>query len=271
MLTVRQLSAFLGSHLQTYSLRLRSCRSTGAFIISPLPPVLTKASCAVRSLRSTGITPLHRSYEPRRHRLVFPPLPGVAGYRRYLASADFSVGTSTASPVAQHTLVTVLPLPPRWSESTYRSGFVDPCCLRLTLEGSASRVKLCRGHLWVHLRCGPVTRSPSRRWLCQSASEHSVSLLSATQATGLLTPALAGLTPAGCASLRLDALVCQYSAQEKRRRFSWLWLSTGRRIDCGTVVPVRAARVHSGRERAGPRVLGPHRRRPARPSPGGDG
>ncbi len=28
----------------------------------------------------------------------------------------------------------------------------------------------CRGHLWVHSRCGPVTRSPSRRWLCRSAS-----------------------------------------------------------------------------------------------------
>src|ERR1035441_6741294 len=27
-----------------------------------------------------------------------------------------------------------------------------------------------RVHLWVYLRCGPVTRSPSRGWLCQSAS-----------------------------------------------------------------------------------------------------
>ncbi len=80
------------------------------------------------------------------------------------------------------------------------------------------RRSLCRGHLWVHLRCGPVTRSPSRRWLCQSASEHLVSLLSATQATGLLTLALAGLTPAGCASLRLDALRSQYA--------SWLNLLT---------------------------------------------
>jgi len=46
-----------------------------------------------------------------------------------------------------------------------------------------------------------VTRSPSRGWLCQSASDHLVSLLSATQATGLLTLALAGLTPAESASL----------------------------------------------------------------------
>ncbi len=50
-----------------------------------------------------------------------------------------------------------------------------------------------------------MTRSPSRRWLCQSASEHSVSLLPVTQATGfwlfprwdsfpLNTPAFAGRT-----------------------------------------------------------------------------
>ena len=75
---------------------------------------------------------------------------------------------------------------------------------------------LYRGHLWVHLRCGPVTRSPSSRWLCQSASDHLVSLLSATQATGLLTLALAGLTPAERASLDwthwvLNADACEAS------------------------------------------------------------
>src|SRR5262249_49969816 len=42
----------------TYSLRLRSCRLMGAFIISPLPSFLMQASCA-RFLRSMGITPLH--------------------------------------------------------------------------------------------------------------------------------------------------------------------------------------------------------------------
>ena len=51
----------------------------------------------------------------------------------------FLDGTRTASPVAQRILVTVLPLPPRRSESTHRSGFVDPCCLRSNRESSASR------------------------------------------------------------------------------------------------------------------------------------
>jgi len=38
-------------------------------------------------LRSTDITPLHRSYGPIRHPLACGRLPGVAGYTAYLASA----------------------------------------------------------------------------------------------------------------------------------------------------------------------------------------
>ena len=57
----------------------------GAFVISPLPPMSTKTSCAARPLCSTGITPFHRSCGPGRHRLAVTPLPGVAGYRAYLA------------------------------------------------------------------------------------------------------------------------------------------------------------------------------------------
>jgi hypothetical protein len=56
----------------------------------------------------------------------------------------FLGGTRTASPVAQRILVTVLPLPPRRSESTRRSGFVDSCCLRSNRESSASEV-ICIG------------------------------------------------------------------------------------------------------------------------------
>ncbi len=42
-------------------------------------------SCAVRPLRSTGVTRLHHYYEPCRHRLVVGRLPGAAGYTTYLA------------------------------------------------------------------------------------------------------------------------------------------------------------------------------------------
>src|SRR5262249_51951481 len=64
----------------TYSRRLRSCRSMGTFIISPLPFVLTPTSCAARSLRSMGITPLLCYYGPSRRRLAFDRLPGFTGY-----------------------------------------------------------------------------------------------------------------------------------------------------------------------------------------------
>ena len=43
-----------------YSPRLRSCRLMGAFVISPLPPLLSEELQAAGSLRSTGVTPLPR-------------------------------------------------------------------------------------------------------------------------------------------------------------------------------------------------------------------
>ncbi len=54
---------------------------------------------------------------------------------------------------------------------------------------------LFRGHLWVYFRYGPVTRSPSLRWLCRSASSASLSFADTTQAKGLLTFAPVGLSP----------------------------------------------------------------------------
>src|ERR1700735_5926286 len=59
----------------------------GAFIISPLPPVLLEELRTAGPLRPTDITPLRRSYEPIRHPLVVSRLPGVAGYTAYPASA----------------------------------------------------------------------------------------------------------------------------------------------------------------------------------------
>ena len=42
----------------------------------------------------------------------------------------FLDGTRTASPVARHVLVTVLPLPPRRSDLSRQSDCDPPCCLR---------------------------------------------------------------------------------------------------------------------------------------------
>src|SRR5260370_26864139 len=59
----------------------------GVFIISPLPPLWAEECRTAGLLRSTGITPLPRYYEPIRHPLVVSRLPGVAGYTAYPASA----------------------------------------------------------------------------------------------------------------------------------------------------------------------------------------
>ena len=145
---------------------------------------------------------------------------------RFIATTSPSATVSSSADFPVETGYTTYPAPPisRWDEDGFSSCSAHPCHRAAPTtppERIDTRVRVrrsmlpsphprqlglrsyfFRGHLWVQLRCGPVTRSPSRGWLCQSASEHSVSLLSATQATGLLTLALAGLTPAECASLR---------------------------------------------------------------------
>src|SRR5262245_28898939 len=87
-----------------YSLRLRSCRLMGVFVISPLPSFLIKTSCAAGPLRSTGITPLLHYYGPGRRRLVFHRFPGFTGYTMYLA-----------------------PLVSQWDEDGFTSCSACPC------------------------------------------------------------------------------------------------------------------------------------------------
>src|SRR5208282_260406 len=59
----------------------------GVFVISPLPPMLSEELRTAGPLRSTGVTPSQRYYEPIRHPLVVRRLPGGAGYTAYPASA----------------------------------------------------------------------------------------------------------------------------------------------------------------------------------------
>ena len=88
-----------------------------------------------------------------------PPVMRSTLLRRFLD------GTRTASPVAWHVLITVLSLPPRQRDVPHQIVW------RHILLPSSDTRKLglwglffCRGHLWVHLCYGPVTRSPSSRW-----------------------------------------------------------------------------------------------------------
>ena len=60
----------------TYILRLRSCKSMDAFVISSLPSLWSETLQTAGLLRSTGVTPPQRYFEPIRHPLAFDRLPG---------------------------------------------------------------------------------------------------------------------------------------------------------------------------------------------------
>src|SRR5215831_5360172 len=172
----------------------------GAFVISPLPPFLIKTACAAGPLGSAGITPLRRYYGPSRHRLVFPRFPAFAVIRGTLLP-PFPGGTRTVSPVAQHALATVLPLPPRRSEMRLQPDCLIACCLRLEQKGSAFGLFLSRPPLSsLTLRPGDSLTIP--RMALSVGFIRFVSSTNATQATGLLTIAPVGLSPTEHASLR---------------------------------------------------------------------
>ena len=86
-------------------------------------------------------------------------------------------------------------------EQPSHSAFGCPCCLRRWVVGSAFGAWHFRGHLCVHLRYGPMTRSLPRETL-SIGFRMLVSRHPAIQATGLLTLTPAGLSPAEHASLR---------------------------------------------------------------------
>src|SRR5208337_2280111 len=140
-----------------------------AFVISSLPPIFGSGMPTVGHLGSPGITPVHRYYVPIRHPLVFDPFPGRAGYRVYLAP-DISVrdeegfSSCLVCPCQRAAATTTPEEPIRWS------GQDRFCCLRLRDEGSTSGATHFRGHLCIHCRYGPLTRSPPLRWLCRWAS-----------------------------------------------------------------------------------------------------
>ena len=102
--------------------------------------MLTKTSCAARPLRSVGITPLPRYYEPSRHRLAVTRFPGLPGYTAYPAPPISSMGRGQFLQLLDMPLSPCCPFPTRRSELPHQSDCDSPCCLRPTLEGSASRV-----------------------------------------------------------------------------------------------------------------------------------
>src|SRR5215471_16472273 len=112
-----------------------------------MPPMLSEELRTAGSLRSTGVTPLHRYCEPLRHPLVVSRFPGAAGYTAYPASAlsgrdeeGFSSCSMGPGPraVANH---------PAGATRRVNRFATSHAAFALTVAGSASGATHFRGHL----------------------------------------------------------------------------------------------------------------------------
>jgi hypothetical protein len=143
----------------TYIPRLRSCKLLDAFVISSLPPMLSRKLQTAGPLRSTSVTRLHSYYGPIRHPLAFGSLPGFAGYRTYLAptiSRRGEEGFSSCSACPCHRAVASTP--PKWN-SRIGQNSATHAAFTLTVAGSALGAFHFRGHIYVHFCYGPMTRA----------------------------------------------------------------------------------------------------------------
>jgi hypothetical protein len=176
-----------------YILRRRSRRLMGAFVISPLLPVLPEEAQTAGSLCSTVVTPLHRSYGPLRHPLLFGRFPGVTGYTAYLAppiSQREEEGFSSCLARPCHRAAAITPL-----ESSVVSASLRPSMLP-SPYGNGLGLRCFRlSRLPVHsLALRPGDSQIVLSTTLSMGFRSLVSLLPAIQATRLLALALAGLT-----------------------------------------------------------------------------
>src|SRR5260370_29856981 len=137
----------------TYRLLLRSCKLMGAFLISPLPPVLLEPLQTAGPLRSTDVTPLPRYHRPSRIPLAVHRLPGAS-------SADFSTGRGGFLQLLSMTLSPCCPYQPRRSVSSLQSLATLHAAFARQVRARPSGCSTFEA-IWVHLRYSPVARSPS--------------------------------------------------------------------------------------------------------------
>ena len=152
----------------TYILLRRSCKRMGAFIIHPCLPV------SQRKCKQQG------PFAPRallRFFATMGPSATLSSSTDFLGSPVIRFAAPPISRRDEEGFSSCLAhpchraaanTPPECLTASVSCG--DPCCLRPFGAGSAPGVFGFRGHLCVHFRCGPMTRSPSQRWLCRSAS-----------------------------------------------------------------------------------------------------
>src|SRR5215471_3091445 len=129
----------------TYSLRLRSCKSMDAFVISSSPSLCWRRRKWQGPLAPQALLRFVATTDPAAtfsSSAAFPVSPVI----RPTLLRRFLPGTRKASPVAWRALVTVPSLPPRRDEQSCRSVFGCSCCLRPPVEGSALGLTHFRGH-----------------------------------------------------------------------------------------------------------------------------
>src|SRR6516164_3636064 len=145
-----------------YRLLRRSCTLIGVFVIPPVPSVL------LESLPSSRAPLLHGHYAasqlttcPSATLSSSTVFPGLASYTasllRHISWRDEEGFSSRSICPCYRAAPTT---PPEWHVAS-----VSPRHVMLPSprkRGLGLRISvLFRGHLWVHFRCGPVTRSPS--------------------------------------------------------------------------------------------------------------
>ena len=116
-------------------------------------------------------------------------------------SIDFAMGRGRLLQLLDMPCVTVLSLPPRRSVVTFRSAHATPCCLRPEGEGSASGFYFLSRPPVGSLALRPGDSLTIPRMALSVGFIRFVSSPDATQATGVPTLALVGLTPTEHASL----------------------------------------------------------------------
>src|SRR4029077_4272262 len=129
----------------TYILRLRSCKSMDAFVISSLPSLCWRLRKWQGPFAPRILLRFVATTDPAATLSSSTDFPGSPVIRPTLLRR-FRAGTRRASPVALHVLVTALSLPPRRGEHPYRSVFGCSCGLRPPVVGSALGDTHFRGH-----------------------------------------------------------------------------------------------------------------------------
>src|SRR5215469_12572590 len=150
-----------------YSLLLRSCKRTGAFIIHPCLP-FCRSHCKQQGLFAPRALP--------RFLATAGPSAALSPFRRLPGSASYTVS-----------LLPSISRPGRVGFLQLLSASLSSCC-RSTPARVSRRVgqfatfhtafasgrkarplgyEPCGGQLCVHFRCGPRTRGPTERWLCR--------------------------------------------------------------------------------------------------------